>query len=413
MMQRPLLASLAVASVLTCAATAQVPFGFLVTAEANNAPDGFRLVDPVTGAVTEVSDPGGNFFGGAKCVAIDGASANSIVASAGGSFGGAPIWNIPLTNNYYHYATLTGQGLPLFGSLERMYATPTETLFTLGSVSDGLYTLSAINGNPTLLTALTNATDIAVMNGKAYVNSYDPGQPSTIVEVDLTSQVVRTVGTGYPTIRSVGTWSGMLMAGREDGGLDIIDVTSGVALTFSMTGLGSLIAIAEGHNGNAYVATSANEVYHITDLLNPIYSSPHTLMDIDVGRANQPTQVVYGSGCAGAGTAPEIAVALPPALGSTYSIGMTGGAPASLGGAVLGLGRANTDLASIGYPGCTLVADLRLIEAVVTSAAGDATTSLVIPNSSALIGTHINSQFFVLEPGGNLAMTPGLEGHVR
>lgn len=411
-MQLTVALSLAAAATLACNAIAQVPYGFLVTAESNNAPDGFRIIDPATGAVTEVSEPDGNFLGGAQCVAVE-PGTNAIVTSAGGSFGGAPIWNVPLTNNYYYFAQLNGQSLNLFGSLARMYATPTETLFTLSSVSDGLYTQSTIPGNATLLAPLTNATDIAVIAGKAYVNSYQPGQLSTIIEVDLSSGTVVTLGSTYSTVRSLGTVGSSLIAGRDDGGIDLIDLTNGMATPFMATGLGSLTAIVAGPTGTTYIATASNSIYDINNLAAPIYASPYTLKDFDVSFDDQATQLIYGSGCAGAGTIPEASVTAAPALGTTYTISMTGAAGNAIGGCVLGLGRGNLNLTSIGFPGCTLVSDFQLIQTVVTSLAGDASVSLSIPITPALTGTHINGQYFVLETGGMLAMSQGIEGHIR
>lgn len=413
MNQRHLLTSLAALTAFSATALAQVPYGFLVTAESNTAPDGFRIIDPATGYITEISEPSGNFLGSAQSVAIDASIPNGIVASAGGSFGGAPVLTIPLDNNFYMFSSVVGQALQLFGSFERIHSLPTETLFTLSSVSDGLYTLPTITGTPVLLVGLSDATDIAVLNGKAYVNSFEPGQLSSIMEVDLTTLVVRTVGTGYPSIRSLGTDAGSLIAGREDGAIDFIDIASGVSATLTQTGLGSIIALVEGPGGNVYFATDSGTVYDRSDLTTPVYSSPHQLNDIDVGNVDQATQLMHGAGCAGAGSAPEAEMTLPPSLGSTYSITMTGAAPSSLGGAVLGFDRADVDLSIIGYPGCVLVADFQVIDGLVTNVGGGATVSVTIPSSSAFLGSQLNAQFFVLEAAGTLAMTPGIEGHMR
>lgn len=406
------LLSLAASAALTGAATAQVPYGFLVTAESNTAPDGFRIVDPATGAVTDVSEPDGNFLGGAQCVAIA-PGTNSVVTSAGGSFGGAPIWNVPLTNNFYYYSSLAGQALPLFGSLARMHATSTETLLTLSSVSDGLYRQAGIPGTTTLLAPLSNATDICVIGNLAYVNSYSPGQPSTILEVDLASGTVNTVGTGYATIRSLGTLSGTLIGGRDDGTIVAIDVATGVAAPLIAPGVGSITAIVEAPSGMTYFSTDANSIYEFGNPTVPVYTSPYQLKDFDISFDDQATQLIYGPGCAGAAAAPDVAITAPPALGTTYDLTMTGAASNSIGGAVVGLGRADVNLGVIGYPNCTLVADFQLILTVITSQFGDATVSLTVPPTPALAGTHVNGQFFVLEAGGTLAMSPAVEGHIR
>lgn len=393
---------------------AQVPYGYLVVAQTNTAPDGFRIVNPTTGDATDISEPNGNWLGGASCIAINQATSNAIIASAGGSFGGAPVWNIPLTDNFYYYGQLAGAALPMFGTLERMYATPNEILFTLSSVSDGLYTMPSIPGTPTQLSTLTDATDIAVINGTAYINSYSPGQPSAIVAVDLTTNAATTLGTGYATIRSLGTLAGTtLLAGRQDGDIDIIDTTTGAASTFATTGLGEILAIVDDGNANTYIATTAGSVYRSNNFTTPIYVSPHQLTDLDVGRVDQATQLVYGSGCGASGAAPQVATTPGPALGSTYSMQMTGAQPSTLGGIVLGYDRDDVDLSGIGLPGCALLAQFILIDAVLVDASGNGTTNLPIPSTPALIGTNLNSQFFVLETAGGIALSPGIEGHMR
>jgi len=393
---------------------AQVPYGYLVVAQTNTAPDGFRIVNPTTGDATDISEPAGNWLGGASCIAINEATSNSIITSAGGSFGGAPVWDIPLTDNFYYYAQLSGAALPMFGSLERMYATPNEILFTLSSVSDGVYTMPSIPGIPTLLTGLTDATDIAVINGTAYVNSYSPGQASTIVAIDLTTNAVTTLGTGYATIRSLGTvGSTTLLAGRQDGNIDFIDTTTGAASSFMTTGLGEILAIVDDGNGNTYVATTTGSVYASPNFVTPIYVSPHQLTDIDVGRVDQATQLIYGSGCGASGAAPDVATTPGPALGTTYSMQMTGAQPSSLGGVVLGYDRDDVDLTGIGLPGCALLAQFIIIDAVLVDASGNGTTNLPIPSTPALAGTNLNSQFFVLEAAGGIALSPGIEGHIR
>ena len=66
---------------------------------------------------------------------------------------------------------------------------------------------------------------------------------------------VTKLGTSYATIRSLGSVGGMLVAGREDGNLEFIDVTTGTASPFMATGLGSITAIVEGPT-NTYFAAS-------------------------------------------------------------------------------------------------------------------------------------------------------------
>jgi len=404
--------TLAAATAFAATAAAQVPYGYIVTAESNTAPDGFRLIDPATGNVTEIVEPDGNFLGGAQTVALDASTTNSIIASAGFGFG-TPVFQIPLEGNYYDAFALVGQSLSLFGKLERMHATPNEILFTLSTVSDGLYTMSSITGFPTQLSNLSKATDIAVINGFAYINSYESGMPSTIVEVDLATQAVRTVGTGYATIRSLGTLTGTtLIAGREDGTLDTIDVATGIASQFLPTGLGMITAIVEDDLGLTYFSTDANEIYSMTNIATPVYSSPHQLNDFDFGRVDQATQVIYGEGCAATST-PMAAPTAGPALGSNYTVSMTGGVPSWIGGVVLGFQRQSLDLSLIGLPGCTLLADNFLIEAVSTDVNGDASLTFPIPGNPALTGQNVNAQFFVFEAVGQFSLSQGIEGHMR
>ena len=48
-----------------------------------------------------------------------------------------------------------------------------------------------------------------------------------------------------------------------------------------------------------------------------------------------------------------------------------------------------------------------------TSPAGDANVLVAIPNSPSVVGARLNGQFFVLEAGGAIALTRGVEAHVR
>lgn len=398
----PLISALAFATPLLIA---QAPRNHLVIAETNGSTD-FRYVDPATGAASDVT---GGMLGGAASVSIDPSDPNGLYTSAGASFSGPPLWRLDLQGDSWSYAASSNGVVPYFGSLGRVHYSPHGLLLTMSSVSDGLYLASDVSSSVTLLSALSDAQDIAVIGDKVYVNSFESGQPSTIIEYDLVSGTVRTMGTAYPTVRSLGTLGGTLMAGLENGEIHYLDPATDAMALFLAPGVGSVLAIAEGESPmDAYFATENGEVYQLLNPMTPVYTSA-SLVDIDVSR-HQTGQVRYGQGCAGALGVPVMSDTGRPAPGSSYAFAVTGASPNAVSILSLGMQRAELDLGLLGFTGCTLLNDGLVLATTLTDPVGGASTSVAIPNVPSLVGTSVMGQYLVFETGAvPLAASNGME----
>ena len=404
---------MACTALLNTAIVAQAPRNHVIVAETGANVD-FRFVDPTTGNVTAVTEAGNGFLGGAVSVSVDNSDPNGIYTSAGGSFGGAPLWRLDMDGSTYAAGSATSGVVPFFGSLGRMHYSQHGLLLTLSSVSPGLYLTAGVGAPITSLTSLFRAQDIAVIGDKVYVNSFLSGQPSTIIEYDLATSTVRTLGSSYPTVRSLGTIGGALLAGLENGEIHTVDPVSNVMSLFLPLSLGSIVAIAEGDNSlDTYFATANGEVYDINNPNTPVYVSVDTIVDIDVSR-HQQGQVRYGQGCAGALGTPVMVDTGRPAPGSSYSFAVAGAQPMAPSVLALGQQRAMFDLAPLGYAGCTLLNDGLVLQTTIIDAAGNASMPIGIPNLSSLVGSSVMGQYFVFGIGANpLASSNGIEAIVH
>lgn len=403
---------LATAAALTSALDAQAPRNHLVIAETNTTVD-FRFVDPSNGNVTTVTEVANNWLGGAVSVSVDNSDPNGLYTSAGGSFGGAPLWRLEMTGSSWNFSTAIGAVMPDFGALGHVAHSPHGLLATLSSVSPGLYRAASITGAMSLVTALADAQDIAVVGDKVYVNSYLSGQPSTIIEHDFATNMTRTLGTGFPTVRALGTFGSLLLAGLDNGDIRIVDPVTNTMSTFLAPGLGSILAIAEGDNpGDTYFATAAGSVYNLANTVTPVYVSPapNTLVDIDVS-GHTLGQVRYGQGCPGMLGLPSMIDTGRAMPGGNYSFAMTGALPNAI--AVLGLGLQRTafDLGFLGWTGCTLLNEALVQLVTITDGAGNASIPLAIPTmASPYYFASVKGQYFVLENGlSSVASTIGYE----
>lgn len=118
---------------------------------------------------------------------------------------------------------------------------------------------------------------------------------------------------------------------------------------------------------------------------------------------------VFGSGCSGSSrTTPELGWDGQPLLGNSMSINLDSGSASSF--ALLTIGLSDTvynalslpyDLSTLGAPGCFLRTSVGATLFASTDASGDATATLPIPNTGALIGINFYDQWFVYTAGAN------------
>lgn len=118
----------------------------------------------------------------------------------------------------------------------------------------------------------------------------------------------------------------------------------------------------------------------------------------------------YGSGCPGSAGTPLLRAAntARPTLGSTFRFELQN-APAN-GFVAFGLGFSRTawsggalpaSLASLGMPGCNLLASPDALVATTASAVGVASLAWSLPNNTAFVGVDFFSQAFTLDPPAN------------
>ncbi|MCU0862224.1 MAG: metallophosphoesterase family protein [Planctomycetes bacterium] len=113
----------------------------------------------------------------------------------------------------------------------------------------------------------------------------------------------------------------------------------------------------------------------------------------------------FGTGCAGALGVPTLAAAAAPTIGSTLQVTLDR-MPIDLGVMLSGFSDTTTsggaqlpiDLSAQGFPGCQLLVDPLVSEALLGSN-GAATWSLTIPQSTALVGTRLYNQGVVVDTG--------------
>ncbi len=119
-----------------------------------------------------------------------------------------------------------------------------------------------------------------------------------------------------------------------------------------------------------------------------------------------PEAVPYGAGCASAAGPLTIAATTLPFVGAEYRTTTTNVAPLSLCFGVIGFSQTNLPLAQLlpeGQPGCSLLASAD-ITMLLTNGPGTAHSSLLLANSTALIGALLYQQTVPLEFDANAAL---------
>ena len=119
-------------------------------------------------------------------------------------------------------------------------------------------------------------------------------------------------------------------------------------------------------------------------------------------------RAAYGQGCMSA----QISASGRPALGSSIDLQLTGGAPSSLCGLVLGTSASSSafgplplDLALVGGPaGCFLLNSNDGMQATLADPAGNATLPLPLPSSASLYGLEAYAQWLSLDPAAAAAL---------
>lgn len=403
---------------------AQIPYGHLVIVNRTGSATvpGMQLLDPFTGTVTPLYAPGLSLaVGGGRTVAYDPAAPDRLYSTSLLSVSiAATVAVLQLTGNEFARSTqninLGSPGLPFhlrwapgFGLLLLGRGGQINRMFWRDSGN-------VVHQQPTPALLPNNASDMAFANGKAYASSEGDGTTvtnGTIIEWDLTANTDRIVGNAYPPICSLAVFGGQLLAGDDVGNLWLIDPTSGVANPFLATGLGRINSLAVDPLGIVYfVSTSGSTgaVYSMLDLINPLFSTTVSVIeDLEVGVSPVPTLLTYGSGCPGSNSAtPSFVQGSMPGLGAAFTVQVRNALPASAGFLVLGssrladlLGQLPRALDGIGMPGCTQYTDVLTLLFAATSATGDASVVLNVPNNPNLAGLKLPMQWVIADAQAN------------
>lgn len=399
-------------------AATQVPYGYLVVSESATPPDySVRYVEPATGVVTELRAGASSVNMLVGGLSVDPTDPTRLYS--------APLLSTSIAAFLFwfdlqgsRYNGLRRAAIPgAAGAPRRFWALgPGAVLATVPSpTSGGLWSVDTALSTATQLVQLNDATDIAVLGNLAYVNSYRAGQPSTVVEVDLSTSQTRVVGSNLPVIRSLGTFAGsQLVGGTDSGDLLQIDPATGNTTLMLAPGAGAVIAMAaDPVSGLPYFATDQNEIRFFANP-TPVYTTTNAIQDIDAGVHALPSHLQFGDGCVGSnGQLPTFAYINVPALGSSYTIEASGGIPGAAAFLVAGFSRTtfNTGaplplpLASL-LPGagatCQAYTDVFGTLFQFVGVNGAAQQVLALPNDPLLSGQHVVWQWLLFD-----AMAPG------
>ena len=413
---------------LTCLLTlaslsAQVPYGYLAVAE--ETPTGESrvcYVDPATGVQTLVRSADNEELV-AEEMAVDLLDPTLLHISDGTT----ALGTVTLQGSRVLSAGSQATGIP--GSVSRLLGLGSEVLLSIpDGPAPGLWKISAA-GLPVSLLFLPDARDIVVMGDKAYVHSFADSAPSRIDEVDLVTGQIRSLGTDYPTILSLGAFVGdRLLAGTQAGELLSIDRFSGLHSSTGNPRLGAITSIANDPvTGLSYFSTDRNEVYLFGSFSEPVYVAKGTIRDLDVGVHDLASWLFYGDGCSGSGSlTPHFAYVDVPSLGTVFTVALSEGPPDGGAFLVAGFSRqefadgrtlpfALNELIPLVGSGCMVLTDVEVSAFTALDAIGQGQISIAIPNISSLVGLHVTWQWAALDPGapGALVSTHGAEAIVR
>ena len=403
--------------------SAQVPHGYLVVAEETSSGEScVRYVDPATGVRTQVRTADNEELV-AREMAVDSLEPTRLYVLEGATALGT------VTLQGSRVLTVGSQPTGIPGSASRVLGLGSEVLLSVPDGSaPGLWKISP-GGVPSSLLFLPDARDIVVLGDKAYVHSFADSMPSRIDEVDLVTGQVRSLGTNYPTILSMGAFVGSrLLAGTQGGELLSIDRFSGLHSSAGNPRLGAITAIASDPvSGLPYFSTDRNEVYLFGSFTEPVYVAGGTIRDLDVGVHDLASWLFYGDGCPGSGSlTPHFAYVDTPIRGTVFTVALSDGPPDGGAFLVAGFSRqefadgrtlpfALNELIPLVNSRCMVLTDVEVSAFAALDAIGQGQIPIAIPDIPSVVGLHVTWQWAALDPGapGSLVSTHGAEAIVR
>jgi hypothetical protein len=414
--------------VLGAALVAQVPSNYVVVAETTAGGIPLTFVEPSTRLATPTRRPATIKDGAYSMVAVDPAALDHVFAGTQIQTSVVPTV-LDLTargNETTTRAVIQLKGVA--GGIVRALVIGPKIFVTVPAGSaPGVYEGQKCGcGTMTLLAPLARAYDLAERNGKLYVASYLVNTNSTLIEVDLATSAVRTIGTSYAGLRSIGFLGNTLIGGNDAGELRSIDITTGNSTLLQATGKGPILSIANAPNTAPFCYCTVSDVY-MFPVVTPIYTATGTnkINDIDIGVDPNAALLLFGDACAGKGGAlAQFQHAGAPKLGDPAFTFLLAGANASLPG-ILSIGVSRQmwlsvplpiDLTPLGMTGCKLYGDQILAIPVATDAAGSIKLQVGVPSGPGWSGVHIVGQAIIADPGANpanLVASDAVEGIIR
>jgi len=415
---------------LSSAALAQAPNGYIVTAETWSkltGGDGLVFVNPKTGIADRVSWSNPSQWNGSHpMVALDDANPH-IYSNAGAGIGGAPIVQYPMQGNRIQGFGPVSGSKP-FGAVQRMhvFAAGKKVLFTINTVSAGLWSRN-LSGTPVVNkqeAKITDAWDVTVLGSMVYVSTYKSGTPSNIFAVDVLNgrpPVQLKLNLGSLKIAPFQAMDAdpflkMLMVGDDNGDLFRIHPTSGVVTKVNTgTGRGKVVGLATADIATVAYVTDGKFVYDArgwaSTTAKPVYSAVgETIRDVAFSRWGQGGVIHFGTACKGSNTSPQMVFGGYPTRGKTIQIKMSGGPANAKALLFLGLSRQlwgtrtlPLSLGFMGASGCNLYVSADVVLGLGTDANGAISFSGSVPNSAGLVGLHVMAQFGLDDKGANAA----------
>jgi hypothetical protein len=411
---------------ISAALAAQVPSGYLVVAERTTGGEPLTFVETKTGVATTLRRPANVKDPTHTWVAVDATVANRLYASVFLAISVVPTMNdfTLLGNEATSRASVQLRGvtaMPVRGLIHNA-----DLICTVAAgTAPGIYIGQKCGcGTFVKMAALPQAHDLVVRNGKVYATTYSAATNSTVVEVDIVSWNVRTLGTNYPGLRSLAFFGNSLLGGNDAGELVLIDLTTGQSSLLLATGKGPILAIAQVAGSPLFHFATKSEVYAFPPA-TPLYQSQFTIEDIDAGVDAAAALLRFGKACPGSGgRLATFAHTGVPALGNPSFALQIDGATASRPGTMFigsnrqawGALKLPFPLDPLGMTGCTLYGDPLLAFPIATDGLGTAKVTFAVPSDPIWRNLHFVAQALVSDPGANPAQvvaSDAAEGIIR
>ncbi|MHC4079455.1 MAG: hypothetical protein ACYST0_13555, partial [Planctomycetota bacterium] len=211
-----------------------------------------------------------------------------------------------------------------------------------------------------------------------------------------------------------------LIVGDDNGDLFRVNTSTGAVTKMNTSkGRGKVVALATADIAAMVYVTDGKSVYDArgwaSTTAQPVYSAgQETINDVAFSRWTRGGVIHYGKACRGTGgRTPQILFGGYPTRGNqSLAVKMSGGPNNAKALLFLGLSRQQwgtrtlpLSLDFMGSIGCNLYVSADIVFGLTTDAGGAINFQGAVPNSAALVGTHVMAQFGLADKGANPANT--------